>query len=126
MNNRRGQGFTLIELLVVIAVIGIMLAATLPGLASFTARLSLHASAKCLTSEIRSVQAQAISCHETTSLDLGRLSLPAGIKLIKASQIAFAASGFTPPGGSGTLILGNKFGQQKKVIVSSAGRVRLE
>ena len=122
----RKKGFTLIELLVVIAVIGIMMVGTLPQLSSLSAHLRLTAAAKCLAADLRSLQARATSQHETLNLDLNSLTLPAGIKLVKSSQIAFAPSGFTPPGGSGTLVLQNQLGQQKKVIVSSVGRVRLE
>ena len=120
------RGFTLIELLVVIGIIAAFSLITLPTLSHYTAQVCLHAAARGLIAEIRGLQNQARLQHETVCLDLADLSLPAGIKLAKSSHIAFAASGFPPPGGSGTLILANRFGRQKKIIVSAAGRVRLE
>jgi prepilin-type N-terminal cleavage/methylation domain-containing protein len=120
------NGFTLIEILVVLAVIGIIFACALPPVANFSASLALKASAKTLVAEIRKTQGRAMARHQTLSLDPTKISFPSGIFLAQASNICFSPSGFTPPGGSGTLILQNRLGHQKKVIVSSVGRVRLE
>jgi hypothetical protein len=51
---------------------------------------------------------------------------PPGIKFKRTCDIGFSASGFPPPGKSGTLILEDAGGRTKKVVVSSLGRVRLE
>lgn len=122
----RKPGFSLIELLVVISVLAIVATLSLPTFSRFSASLSLEASAKTLVSELRALQSQAMSQHQTFSLNLAKLNLPQNIKFIKTSNISFASSGFPPPGGSGSLIMQNQFGRQKKIIVSSTGRVRLE
>ena len=120
------NGFSLVEMVIIISILGVLFAVTLTTFTNFSARLSLVASAKSLAAELRALQSQAITRHETLTLDLAKLNLPRNIKLTKFHNIRFSASGFPPPGGSGTLILENKFGGRKKIIVSSAGRVRLE
>ncbi len=118
-------GFTLIELLVIILIIGSLLSFSVPVLNSFYGNLLLNQSAQALAGEIRTLQARAYAQHQTLSLDPGR-GLPGSILLAQNHQISFAASGFPVPGGSGTLILQSRFGQTKKIIVSSLGRVRVE
>lgn len=116
----------IVETLIVITVLTILFSISLPAFSNFSAQLSLDTSAKALLSELRNLQSQAVSQHKTLSLNLSNLKLPSGIKFKKVSNISFASSGFTPPSGSGTLILQNHFGHLRKIVVSSAGRVRLE
>lgn len=104
--------FTLIELIVVLAILGATIFVAQPGLRRFSASLELNAQAKALAVELRQLQSQARLTHSLQKHD--------------NSKIAFAASGFPPPGGSGTIVLKNRFNQTKKVIVSSSGRVRIE
>lgn len=120
------KGFTLIELLIVISIVGITMLISFPGINRFSKQLFLSGTAKAIVSEIRSVQKNALLQHETLSLNFNKISLPSGIKIIKPSNIKFSSSGYPPPGGSGSIILQNQNGQAKKVIVSSAGRVRVE
>ena len=120
------KGFTLIEILIVISVLALIFSITLPTLSTFSAELSLEASTKAVASELRNLQSRAILQHKTLSLDLSKLKLPLGVKNINACNLSFSSSGFPPPGGSGTVILQNKFGRTRKVILSSAGRVRIE
>lgn len=119
-------GFTLIELLVVISILGLMSLISIPSFSRFASQLTLNASAKTLASDLRQVQSQAILKHQTLSFALGNFRFPGGIKAVKTSSIRFSSSGSTPPGGSGTFALQNRFGQQKKIIVSTSGRVRIE
>jgi len=105
-------GFSLIELITVIAILGAIVFVTLPSLNRFSETLSLQASAKALLTELRQLQAQARLTHTTQRYG--------------TTNISFSASGFPPPGGSGTIVLSNRLNQHKKVIVSSSGRIRLE
>ncbi|PIS31504.1 hypothetical protein COT42_00985 [Candidatus Saganbacteria bacterium CG08_land_8_20_14_0_20_45_16] len=118
------KGFTLLELLVTVACVGLLFSLSLPSLVSLAGQLTLNNQARVISSNLRVLQAEAETQH--TRLTFALPSLPNGVNLIKPANFSFAASGFPVPGGSGTLIIGNKFGQQRKIILSSAGRVRLE
>ena len=120
------KAFTLIEILIVISLLALLISISIPTFSRFSAQLCLNTSARALASELRRVQNQAILQHKTLGLDSSKLSLPSGIKSKNECFVSFAASGFPPPGGSGTLILQNRLGQTRKIIVSSAGRVRIE
>ena len=120
------NGFTLIEILIVISVLALLLSISIPSTARFSARQTLSASTKTLASQLRATQSQAVLQHKTLSLDPTETTLASGIKFKKVKPITFSSSGLTPPGGSGTLILQNRFGQSKKIIVASSGRVRIE
>lgn len=126
MKRETKKAFTLIEILITISIFALLLSVSLPALTCFSAQLSLNASARALASELRALQSQAILRHKTLSLNLGGLKFPPGIDPIKTSNISFSSSGSPPPGGSGTLILQNKLGKTREIIVSSAGRVRIE
>ncbi len=104
--------FSLIELITVIAILGTVVFVALPGLSRFSASLSLQASAKAVAAELRQLQTKARLTHTTQTFG--------------ATSISFAASGFPPPGGSGTIVLRDRFARSKKIIVSSSGRIRLE
>ena len=119
-------GFTLVELLVVISILGLMFLISIPSFSRFSSQLALKASAKTLASDLRHLQSQAILKHQTLSFNLGNFKFPGGIKAVKSSNISFSPSGFTAFGGTGSLLLQNRFGQQKKVVVSWSGRVRIE
>lgn len=108
----RRPAFSLIEIITVIAILGAIVFVTLPGLNRFSENLSLQAEAKALVTELRQLQTRARLTHTTQRYG--------------TTNICFAASGFPPPGGSGTIVLSNRFAQQKKIIVASSGRVRLE
>lgn len=120
------QGFTLIETLIIISILGVLFAATLPLYSSFSAQLALNTAASTIASELRSVQSQAVTRHQTLSLPPDKIKLPAGIKFLSEKELSFSPSGYPPPGGSGTLIISNKLNKIKQIILSSAGRVRVE
>ena len=120
------KGFTLVELITVIAILATLLVIFIPRVSVFTLNLYLDASAKAVAANLRNLQSQAITKHQTTSLSLESLALPSQIQIISASNISFASSGFPPPGGSGSILLETRFGKSKKIVVSSSGRVRIE
>ena len=120
------KGFTLVETLVVLGLLAVIFSLSLPGLSVFSSNLYLDASSKTLASSLRHTQGQARTQHKTIKFNLGEINLPSQIKITKASDISFSSSGFPPPGGSGSIYLKNRTGKTKRVIVSSAGRVRIE
>ncbi len=103
------RGFTLIELSVVISLIGILFLFSWPALRDFKERIIFNAAASQLASDLRRTQIEALVFDETRRL------------LYNGKQFAFAKTGNPPPGGSGTVRLG-----ARQVIVSAAGRVRIE
>jgi len=120
------RGFTLIEILIVLGILGISFFAAYHSLTRFSAGLSLNAAAKAVVTDLRSLQAKAVSQHKTLELSPASIKLPDGIKIISGTPIKFSPSGFSPPGGSGTWVLENRLGKQKKIITTSMGRVRVE
>ncbi|NQT29794.1 MAG: type II secretion system protein [Candidatus Saganbacteria bacterium] len=122
----RRPGFTLVEILIVISILAVTLSISLPTFYSFSGQLSLNASARTVASKLRQLQSQAMLVHETQSLNLASLNLPASIIPIAIGTISFSHTGNPAPGGSGTIILQNRFGKTKSIIVSSLGRVRIE
>lgn len=120
------RGFSLVEITVVLVVLSVGLFLVFPAWQSFSAQISLQTSAQLLVSELHRLQSSAELEHKTVTLDPTKLNLSAGLTLSGKTDLSFSASGFPPPGGSGTLIVSNRFGQQKKIVVSSVGRIRLE
>ena len=117
-------GFCLPEILVVISLI-FLFAASFPLLNGSKNQLLLGMESSLVASEIRKTQARAVAAGQTTSWDSSAFHLPGGLSFPANRVFSFSSSGFTPPGGSGTLILkaGNSI---RKIIVSSYGRVRVE
>ncbi len=103
------RGFTLVELLVVISLVGFLFLFSVTTLSNFRQRLCLDASAVQLVSDLRRTQIEALAFNETR------------LFIFNGKQFAFSRTGNPPPGGSGTVALGGR-----RVIVSSAGRVRVE
>ena len=153
MISSRARGFTLIEITVALSVIGILFFAALPPFANFLGALELNAVARGIVSDLRLAQSQAMTGRTTVKAAFFPktiLGAPAAYILkkfdvFKASEktvkkvtlrpkddfvgevtIIFASSGYPPPGGSGTIKLKDSGARTKKIIVSSAGRIRVE
>jgi len=94
--------------------------------ARFSATAKLNAASQGLVSHLRQLQAHAIARHQTQPLNYGQSLLPAGLSFVSCPAISFASSGFTAFGGSGTVIIKNRLGATKKIVVSTVGRVRIE
>jgi len=120
------KGFTLVEIVVIIGILSVLFSLALPLSTRFSSSLYLYASARALASELRQLQSSSVLRHQSLSFVPDKFTLPPGIKFKNICDIGFAASGFPPPGKSGTLVLEDTSGKTRKIIVSSAGRVRLE
>jgi prepilin-type N-terminal cleavage/methylation domain-containing protein len=107
------RGFTLVELSVVFGLIGLILLFTFSTLTNFRERVCLDAVAAQLATDLRKTQTEAICASETRSLT------------VEGRQFIFSRTGNPPPGGSGTVVVSGRRGS-RSVIVSSAGRVRIE
>ncbi|MDD4179887.1 MAG: prepilin-type N-terminal cleavage/methylation domain-containing protein [Candidatus Margulisbacteria bacterium] len=120
------RGFTLIELLVVMAVFGLVVAVSFPALGKLRSSIFLEVSARKLASELRLSQVKAVACGESVNYHPNSVNLAQGIVLSNDKEFIFSRSGYTQPGGSGTQKLATKSGQEKSIVVSSVGRVRIE
>ncbi len=116
----------MIEALIVLGTVAILLGIGLPGLGRFSALLSLNGAGKRLASDLRALQSRAILEHAAFSFDMNKIDLPPEIKVTKSASFSFSSSGLPPPGGSGTVVLEDRFGHQRKIVLSSAGRTRVE
>lgn len=104
------RGFTLFELLIVIGICGLFLILTFPVFNRFKQDLWLDSSARQRITEIRMIQVTAMARGEIQT----------------TGRFKFSGSGFPLPGGTGTEVLINKLGRTRKIILSSAGRARIE
>lgn len=145
--------FTLFEVLVSISIIGIIMLASFPVVVGFIAGLELGGSAGTIVSDLRYAQQKAITLVTTVRAEFRPRSLlgdparyfikrydPAKkaylvIKTVKLPLkydfregiiLEFARTGFPTVGGSGTVVVEDVGGRIKRVIVSSAGRIRAE
>lgn len=118
-------GFTLIELLVAVGLLAVIALGSFSALARFNSSVSLRAVTETLVSDLRLLQNEAKTVHQTKIFDPAKKVWPAGI-MVSGGPINFAASGYPLPGGSGTLTLKDRFGRIRKVIVASTGRIRHE
>lgn len=82
---------------------------SLPTLTGFRERLRQEGCAWQLASDLRRTQIEALALNETRFLSSN------------GKQFAFSKTGNSLPGGSGTVLIG-----RRKVVVSPAGRVRVE
>jgi len=120
------RGFTLVELLIAIGICGLLLALSFPALLNFKSSLYLEASARSIASEMRKTQSLAWSGKANLNWDVSQFGLPAGVSARNVKQFRFSKTGFPLPGGTGTQVIENKFGNSRKIVLSSVGRVRIE
>ncbi|MBZ4652741.1 MAG: hypothetical protein JG781_78 [Peptococcaceae bacterium] len=140
------QGFTFLEVMVITVIIGILTAVAMPSVGDVLAEQKLKAAARTLASDLRKVQATAIS-QETpvrvnfdllnnyykasigTANILGPKYLPADVKMVYAqfngsAQFYFNALG-AAENGTVTLALTNNPSKMLYVIVYRSGRIRI-
>jgi len=67
---RSARGFTLLELMVALAVLGVLLAAAVPGFTAYTANNSLRSSAQAFYSAAQKARAEAVQRNDVVELVL--------------------------------------------------------
>ena len=120
------RGFTLVELLLVLGICSLIISFSLSTLSNFTGKVYLEATARLIASELRSQQAKAESRGETQAWSVSSLPMPPGISARSIKEFKYAKSGFPPPGGTGTQLIEDRHGASRQIVLSSAGRVRIE
>ena len=140
------NAFTLIELLITISIFSILIVMPLFGLNSILKSAALIGAANQVTSKLDMVRGNAISSSTLTELncssqtyrirklnistnafdEINTETLPYGIVFDKNISFRFASTGFPQPGYTGTAILKDSRGHEKKIVVSSVGRIRIE
>jgi len=121
------RGFTLLEILVTISLFSLIIFISMPVLSRFKNALLLKITVQKVSSDLRARQLAALVKKTTLNYQVSSAGqLPGGLKLISDKKIVFSGNGLPIPGGSGTQILGNNYGKQGKIIVSSQGRIRIE
>ena len=137
---RQRQAFTLLEMIIVIMISMIILAITIPTTYQFSRLINLDAAARSVVSDLNSARQlarsegrhiQVVFSGNTVTFkdgtkEIRSSTLPAEIKFNIPKTLGFAATGFPSPGESGTVIIGNVGKGQRKVVVSSLGRIRVE
>jgi prepilin-type N-terminal cleavage/methylation domain-containing protein len=139
---RDREGFTLIRLLVTIGILGILLAAASPNIASVTRIYGVRSAARQVYSELQNTRMSAVSENRsyTFTVDGGGASYsigPTGATVSKpldaASQgVTISAPNaltFTSTGtasSTATVTITNSAGDTTGVAVSPAGRVRIQ
>jgi prepilin-type N-terminal cleavage/methylation domain-containing protein len=147
---RKSDGFTIFELLVVIAIIAVVSAITAPQILSWRSGAKLRGAAGNLKGDLEMCKARAVrertpvtvtfnsTNYQVTFTDnagvnrtLRNRQLPAGVT-IDLDNTGFGFLGdetqFNPRGMpvAGSAVLVNTKGEQKKIVVSSLGRIRIE
>ena len=140
------QGFTFIEVMVITVIICILVAVAMPSVSDIIAEQRLKAAARTLASDLRKVQATAISQESPVRVNFDLLNnyykasigttnilspkyLPTDIKIAYAqfngsSQFYFNALG-AAENGTVTLALTNNPARMLYVIVYRSGRIRI-
>jgi type II secretion system protein H len=147
---KKAGGFSIFELLIVIAVIAVVSAIVTPNIISWRNSAKLRGAAGNIKGDLEMSKARAVrerspvtvtftaTNYQVTFTDkdgnartLRNRQLPAGVRVDLGStsfgamndQTRFNARGF-PVAGSAVLV--NTKGDQKKIIVSRLGRIRIE
>jgi len=136
------RSFTLIEIAAAVGILGMILLVSIPVLSSMLAVIELKSVARGIVTDLRLAQELSSSGRSTVAVEflpkgfLGeparyvvgkrRVELPEKFDFKSKKTITFSPSGFTPPGGSGTVTVTDMGGRIKRIMVSSAGRVRME
>jgi len=117
------KAFSLIELIVIVAIISSLLAISIPTIERFFCGLKLNLAANDVSSQLYLAQKTAQSTKTTCGAKFDSVDK---IITVSGKEIKFSPSGSTAFAGNGTISISNKYNRIKKVIVSTAGRIRIE
>lgn len=137
----RSKAFTLVEVLITLLIISTLLAFVVTGGARYFSALEYDLSVKQVFADVKITRQLAETSSQTCRIefDAGKntynikkggtlynsCSVNSGVKFSGKSYFAFAPSGNTEVGGSGTLLIGGT-PNSRKIVVSSRGRIRIE
>ena len=136
---RNRDGFTLIRLLVTIGIVGILLAAASPNIASVTRIYGVRSAARQVYSELQNARMAAVMANQpyTFTVNGGGTSYTvtpspgtamalevAGTTMSAPNAIAFASNGTASA--TGTVTVTNSSGDSIQVAVGPAGRVQVQ
>ncbi len=152
-NSKRCFGFTLIEIIVVLSIVGILVAVSIPVFLHVIQISRLNSEAQNIAVELRlaqemagtkkttyritfrsksifyetaKIQVENYSYFKGKFINVKTIELPKKFDFKNDKAISFSSSGSPPPGGSGTVVLKDSGGREKRIIVSSIGRIRIE
>ncbi|MCX5749613.1 MAG: GspH/FimT family protein [Candidatus Saganbacteria bacterium] len=140
------RGFTLIEMLITISVIAILMGASITGITTMTKKASLDNAVRQLESDLYLAKQKAMSngssCRLTCGTDryvvevldiisdhyslIKNTALGQSLAFKNRCTFTFSSNGFPVPGYFGTATVQSADGRDKKVVVSSVGRIRIE
>ena len=150
---KKSSAFTLIEIVVTLAIISVLLFASVPVFSGFLGALEMKGSARSIVADLRFAQEKAVTLRTTVTTYFKPKTLlgePATyvvksgsaasgkekiLKQVKFGSkfdfaepvtIVFSKGGSPPAGGAGTVKLEYIGGRLMRIIISSAGRVRME
>lgn len=146
---KKSGGFSLFELLVVLAIVAVVSVIVMPGMLSWRSNASLRGAAGNLKGDLELSKAKAVrerspvtvtfmaTHYQVTFTDkdgnvqtLRNRKLPGGVRVDldntefrDGDKTVFSARGLP---GAGSAVLVSNSGQQKRIIVSPLGRIRIE
>lgn len=140
------KAFTIIELLVVLSLFSAILLIPTFNFDKTKTIVLLNSTAKDIANKLELIKSQAISSSSIMELeaqktkviikkqslitnsfvDISSVNLPKNISIDTPIKFRFSQNGFPLVGYTGTIKLLSPFGQTKKIILSSFGRIRIE
>jgi type II secretory pathway pseudopilin PulG len=128
------KGFTLLQIILVVSLISILAGFMAFQFSAVIDQIKLTAVAKTIAQDLRAAQIRAQSTHNLQQLVFESTSyssqgiikkIPSPVEVATPQTIRFAATGLPQPGYFGSLTLVCR-GKTKLIIISPAGRVRIE
>jgi len=128
------KGFTLLQILLVVSLISVLAGLAAFQFSSVIDQIKLSAVARTIAQDLRAAQIRAQSTHTLQQLVFERTSyssrgvikkIPPPVEVATPQTIRFGITGLPQPGYFGSLSLVCR-GKIKLIILSPAGRVRIE